>query len=101
MAANNSLEVIYGDTDSIMVHSNTNDLSAARKMAEMLKKDVNKHYRCMEIDIDGVMASMLLLKKKKCVLECRAFSSLLTHTHAFVCLLTPSSHAFRSAGTRP
>jgi len=65
MAANNNLEVIYGDTDSIMVHSNTNDLPAARRMADMLKREVNKHYRCMEIDIDGVMASMLLLKKKK------------------------------------
>ena len=65
MAGNNNLEVIYGDTDSIMVHSNTNDLSAAKKMADMLKREVNKHYRCMEIDIDGVMAAMLLLKKKK------------------------------------
>ena len=26
---------------------------------------MNKHYKCMEIDIDGVMKSMLLLKKKK------------------------------------
>ena len=65
MAGNNNLEVIYGDTDSIMVHSNTNDLPAARKMADLLKREVNKHYRHMEIDIDGVMASMLLLKKKK------------------------------------
>ena len=65
MAGNNNLEVIYGDTDSIMVHSNTNDLSEAKKMAVLLKREVNKHYKCMEIDIDGVMASMLLLKKKK------------------------------------
>lgn len=65
MAGNNNLEVIYGDTDSIMVHSNTDDLKEAKKMADMLKREVNKHYRCMEIDIDGVMASMLLLKKKK------------------------------------
>ena len=34
-------------------------------MAERLKREVNKQYRCMEIDIDGVMKSMLLLKKKK------------------------------------
>jgi len=65
IANSNSLEVIYGDTDSIMVHSNTEDLGAARKMADALKREVNKHYRCMEIDIDGVMQSMLLLKKKK------------------------------------
>ena len=59
------MQVIYGDTDSIMVHSNTDDLREAKKMADMLKREVNKHYRCMEIDIDGVMKSMLLLKKKK------------------------------------
>ena len=65
MAANQNMEVIYGDTDSVMVNSSTDDLKAAKQMADLLKREVNKHYRCMEIDIDGVMASMLLLKKKK------------------------------------
>ena len=65
IAANNSLEVIYGDTDSIMVHSTTDDLVEARKMADGLKREINKHYRAMEIDLDGMMKSMLLLKKKK------------------------------------
>ena len=48
-----------------MIHSATDDLAVARKMADTLKREVNKHYKCMEIDIDGVMKSMLLLKKKK------------------------------------
>jgi DNA polymerase elongation subunit (family B) len=48
-----------------MVYSGTDDLKEARKMADVLKREVNKHYKCMEIDIDGVMGSMLLLKKKK------------------------------------
>ena len=65
IANNNNAEVIYGDTDSVMIHSGTDNLAEARKMAEGLKREVNKHYRCMEIDIDGVMKSMLLLKKKK------------------------------------
>lgn len=65
IAGNNNMEVIYGDTDSVMVHSGSDDLAEARKMADVLKRDVNKHYKCMEIDIDGVMRSMLLLKKKK------------------------------------
>eukprot|EP00965_Chrysotila_dentata_P230760 6197973-Pleurochrysis_carterae.AAC.4 len=38
-------QVIYGDTDSVMVHSATDDLAAARKMADALKREVNKHYR--------------------------------------------------------
>ena len=27
----------------------------ARKMADGLKKEINKHYKCMEIDLDGMM----------------------------------------------
>lgn len=65
IAGNNNMEVIYGDTDSVMVHSGSEDLAEARKMADTLKREVNKHYKCMEIDVDGVMKSMLLLKKKK------------------------------------
>ena len=65
IANNNNAEVIYGDTDSVMIHSATDNLAEARKMAHALKGEINKHYRCMEIDIDGVMQSMLLLKKKK------------------------------------
>ena len=57
--------MIYGDTDSVMIHSATDNLAEARKMAHALKGEINKHYRCMEIDIDGVMKCMLLLKKKK------------------------------------
>ena len=66
IAGNNNMEVIYGDTDSIMVASGSDDLREARKMADGLKKEINKHYKCMEIDLDGMMKSMLLLKKKKC-----------------------------------
>jgi len=60
-----NMDVIYGDTDSIMVYSATDSLPEARKMAETLKREINKHYRCMEIDLDGLMQAMLLLKKKK------------------------------------
>ena len=69
IAGNNNMEVIYGDTDSIMVASGSDDLREARKMADGLKKEINKHYKCMEIDLDGMMKSMLLLKKKKCATQ--------------------------------
>jgi DNA polymerase alpha subunit A len=59
------MDVIYGDTDSIMVNSQTNDLAAAKESAERLKQRVNKQYRCLEIELDFVFKSMLLLKKKK------------------------------------
>ncbi|KAG8748383.1 DNA-directed DNA polymerase alpha catalytic subunit pol1 [Ceratobasidium sp. 414] len=60
-----SLDVIYGDTDSIFVNSNVTDLPDALKIANELKKAVNDRYRLLEIDLDGVFRRMLLLQKKK------------------------------------
>jgi DNA polymerase alpha subunit A len=34
-------------------------------MGKRLKKEVNCLYKCLEIEIDGVFKSLLLLKKKK------------------------------------
>ncbi|KAL4220500.1 DNA polymerase alpha catalytic subunit [Mactra antiquata] len=60
-----NLDVIYGDTDSIMVNSNCTDIEQVMKLGNKIKAEVNKLYRLLEIDIDGVYKSMLLLKKKK------------------------------------
>ncbi|XP_077987275.1 DNA polymerase alpha catalytic subunit-like [Glandiceps talaboti] len=60
-----NLDVIYGDTDSIMINTNTTDLDQVYKVGNKVKSEVNKLYRLLEIDIDGVFKSMLLLKKKK------------------------------------
>ena len=81
IAGNNNMEVIYGDTDSIMVASGSDDLREARKMADGLKKEINKHYKCMEIDLDGMMKSMLLLKKKKYATQPAQQHHCKTHTH--------------------
>jgi DNA polymerase alpha subunit A len=62
------LEVIYGDTDSIMINtriSDTNGLGSVMKLGEQVKKEVNKLYKTLELEIDGIFKSMLLLKKKK------------------------------------
>ncbi|KAG7347959.1 B family DNA polymerase [Nitzschia inconspicua] len=62
------LEVIYGDTDSIMINtriSDTNALPNVHKLGEQVKKEVNKLYKTLELEIDGVFRTMLLLKKKK------------------------------------
>lgn len=60
-----SLDVIYGDTDSVMIHTNTDNLELVRKMGEEVKQAVNKLYKLLEIEIDGIFKTMLLLKKKK------------------------------------
>ncbi|KAM6447113.1 DNA polymerase alpha catalytic subunit isoform 2-T2 [Liasis olivaceus] len=60
-----NLEVIYGDTDSIMINTNLNNLEEVFKLGNKIKSEVNKLYKLLEIDIDGVFKSLLLLKKKK------------------------------------
>eukprot|EP00090_Calanus_glacialis_P016583 TRINITY_DN25936_c0_g1_i4.p1 TRINITY_DN25936_c0_g1~~TRINITY_DN25936_c0_g1_i4.p1 ORF type:complete len:1464 (-),score=583.40 TRINITY_DN25936_c0_g1_i4:126-4448(-) len=60
-----NLDVIYGDTDSVMVNTNSTDYDEVFKLGHEVKQAVNKLYRLLELDIDGVYKYMLLLKKKK------------------------------------
>ena len=60
-----NLEVVYGDTDSIMINSNSVDYNEVFKLGAKIKAEVNKTYKLLELDIDGVFRYMLLLKKKK------------------------------------
>lgn len=80
-----AFDVIYGDTDSLMINSNCVDYDQVMKIGykvcqlylnpfKMLviificykiKAEVNKIYKQVELDIDGVFKYMLLLKKKK------------------------------------
>jgi DNA polymerase alpha subunit A len=60
-----SFNVVYGDTDSIMINTGTQVLKDAITMGKQLKQEVNVLYKCLEIEIDGVFKSLLLLKKKK------------------------------------
>ncbi|CAM9805696.1 unnamed protein product [Phaeothamnion confervicola] len=59
------LDVIYGDTDSIMINTNSTDLAAVKTVGQSVRREVNKLYRSLELELDGVFKSMLLLKKKK------------------------------------
>ena len=58
-------DVIYGDTDSIMVNTRSTSLSDARALGQKIKKAVNERYRLLEIELDGIFQKLLLLKKKK------------------------------------
>ncbi|PNW83953.1 hypothetical protein CHLRE_04g214350v5 [Chlamydomonas reinhardtii] len=58
-------EVIYGDTDSIMVATRSDSVEEARALGARIKREVNKRYKLLEIELDGVFKSILLLKKKK------------------------------------
>ena len=48
-----NLEVIYGDTDSIMINSNSTDYNNVYKLGALIKAAVNKTYKLLELDIDG------------------------------------------------
>ncbi|XP_033219997.1 DNA polymerase alpha catalytic subunit [Belonocnema kinseyi] len=58
-------EVIYGDTDSIMINTNIVDYDEVFNIGKKIKQEVNKLYRRVELDIDGVFKYLLLLQKKK------------------------------------
>ncbi|CDY12803.1 BnaC07g16300D [Brassica napus] len=60
-----NLEVIYGDTDSIMIHSGLDDIEEVKAIKTKVIQEVNKKYRCLKIDCDGIYKRMLLLRKKK------------------------------------
>ncbi|KAL1440998.1 hypothetical protein MTO96_008921 [Rhipicephalus appendiculatus] len=66
-------EVIYGDTDSIMINTNSRDLKEVTKLGNKIKAEINRFYKQLEIDIDGIFKSMLLLKKKKYAAVCITF----------------------------
>ena len=59
------LDVIYGDTDSIMVNTGTKNLDQARAAGNKLIRFVNREYRKLVLEEDYAFRSMLLLKKKK------------------------------------
>lgn len=54
--------MIYGDTDSVMIATNETDLKMARNIGNEIKKEVNKRFKVLEIEIDNVYRVMLLLR---------------------------------------
>jgi DNA polymerase alpha subunit A len=48
-----------------MIATGSTNMTEVCALGEQVKAAVNKHYKLLEIDIDGTFKSMLLLKKKK------------------------------------
>ncbi|KAI0902126.1 hypothetical protein F4806DRAFT_445772 [Annulohypoxylon nitens] len=65
LAESKALQVIYGDTDSVMINANVDSVADALKVGQDFKKAVNERYRLLEIDIDNVFRRILLQAKKK------------------------------------
>ncbi|EME41473.1 hypothetical protein DOTSEDRAFT_176630 [Dothistroma septosporum NZE10] len=60
-----ALRVIYGDTDSVMVNTNADNILDAIKMGKEFQKSVNEKYELLEIEIDHIFRRLLLHAKKK------------------------------------
>lgn len=65
LAESMSLQVIYGDTDSVMINANVDNVADAFKVGRQFKAEVNKRYKRLEIDIDSIFRRILLQAKKK------------------------------------
>lgn len=65
LAESTSLRVIYGDTDSVMINTNADNIEEAMKVGHEFKRAVNDRYKLLEIDIDNVFRRLLLHAKKK------------------------------------
>lgn len=65
LAESKSLQVIYGDTDSVMINANVETVAEALRVGNEFKKAVNEQYRLLEIDIDNLFRRILLQAKKK------------------------------------
>lgn len=61
------MEVVYGDTDSIMVSTNRDRIEDAVKEVDKVKSQINKRYKSLTIEKENVFKVLLLLKKKKYV----------------------------------
>ncbi|KAK9364876.1 hypothetical protein V1509DRAFT_634993 [Lipomyces kononenkoae] len=65
LAESMQLNVVYGDTDSVMINTNCDEYGDAVKIGNEFKQAVNERYRLLEIDIDNVFKRLLMHAKKK------------------------------------
>lgn len=65
LAESKQLQVIYGDTDSVMINTGVDNIKDAFKLGREFQTAVNQSYKLLEIDIDNVFRRLLLHAKKK------------------------------------
>lgn len=58
-------EIIYGDTDSLMINTNSTNLDFARETGEKIRGIVNSEYSSINLKIDAVFKKLMIVTKKK------------------------------------
>ncbi|EKE41203.1 hypothetical protein ENUP19_0047G0235 [Entamoeba nuttalli] len=59
------IQVIYGDTDSLMVRPPKISMNDLKTFGNNLCAQINKSYKSLEIEIDAIFEKLLLLRKKR------------------------------------
>ena len=62
---NQQYKVVYGDTDSVMINSNTRNPVDATRIARELSSKISEKYRFLKLGVDYIFQKMLLVAKKK------------------------------------
>ncbi|KAK2580529.1 hypothetical protein KPH14_006260 [Odynerus spinipes] len=65
LVENMKYQIIYGDTDSIMIKTNVFEYNEAVFIGNKIKQEVNKLYKSIKLNIDSIFQYLLLFKKKK------------------------------------
>lgn len=60
-------KVVYGDTDSIQIKTNTQDVEEALRIGEQLMESINRELSPAEIKVEGIFKTELILAKKRYV----------------------------------
>ncbi|KAH0788005.1 DNA-directed DNA polymerase [Histomonas meleagridis] len=58
-------DVIYGDTDSVMVMSKTKDWKRAKEIAIQIGKEISSQYKYLKLGFENILLRLLLTNKKK------------------------------------
>lgn len=67
VATNLKVDILYGDTDSIMLDTKMNEYLQAKQIAIKVKEAINQYFSIQHIDEDTYFYNLLLLAKKKYV----------------------------------
>ena len=63
---NTPYKVVYGDTDSVMIETKTDNVEEAMKIGEKLAELINSHFNgILRVKLEGVFKTLLMLTKKR------------------------------------
>ncbi|KAK9889944.1 hypothetical protein WA026_008753 [Henosepilachna vigintioctopunctata] len=62
---NQGFEIIYGDTDSMMINTKSKDMAAVLNMGKQINDVINKKFSFIKLRVDSIFKRLLIVGKKK------------------------------------